>query len=103
MTVVALAMVGRTQRLRKMSTNDRLTGLFNRLYAEEYLVNEVLRTARTRGDLVVALLDVDRFKEFNDTHGHAAGDAALRALARVLQRPRCGAATWWRAMVGRRS
>ena len=85
MTVVALSIVGRTQRLRKMSTNDRLTGLFNRLYAEEYLVNEVLRTARTRSALVVALLDVDRFKEFNDTHGHAAGDAALRALATVLK------------------
>ena len=85
MTVVALSIVGRTQRLRRMSTNDRLTGLFNRLYAEEYLVNEVLRTARTRNALVVALLDVDRFKEFNDTHGHAAGDAALRTLATVLK------------------
>src|SRR5690606_3248657 len=85
MTVVALAMVGRTQRLRKMSTYDRLTGLFNRLYAEEFLNNEVLRTARTRGALVVAMLDVDRFKEFNDTHGHAAGDAALRTLSRVLR------------------
>ncbi|MBL0179410.1 MAG: GGDEF domain-containing protein [Gemmatimonadetes bacterium] len=85
MTVVALSIVGRTQRLRRMSTNDRLTGLFNRLYAEEYLVNEVLRTARTRNALVVALLDVDRFKEFNDSHGHAAGDAALRTLATVLK------------------
>lgn len=85
MTVVALSIVGRTQRLRKMSTNDRLTGLFNRLYAEEYLVNEVLRTGRTRNALGVALLDVDRFKEFNDSHGHAAGDAALRTLATVLK------------------
>jgi diguanylate cyclase (GGDEF)-like protein len=85
MTVVALAMVGRTQRLRKMSTNDRLTGLFNRLYADEFLANQVLRTARTRGNLIVALLDVDRFKQFNDTHGHAAGDAALRSLSRVLR------------------
>lgn len=85
MTVVSLVIVGRTQRLRRMSTNDQLTGLFNRLYAEEFLGNEVLRTSRTNGRLVVALLDVDHFKMFNDTNGHAAGDAALRTLARVLR------------------
>lgn len=85
MTVVSLTIVGRTQRLRRMSTNDQLTGLFNRLYAEEFLGNEVLRTARTNGRLVVAMLDVDHFKKFNDTNGHAAGDAALRTLARVLR------------------
>jgi diguanylate cyclase (GGDEF)-like protein len=45
----------------------------------------VQRTLRTRGELIVALLDVDRFKQFNDTHGHAAGDAALRTLSRVLR------------------
>ncbi len=85
MTVVSLFIVGRTQRLRRMSTNDQLTGLFNRLYAEEFLGNEVLRTARTNSRLVVAMLDVDHFKKFNDTNGHAAGDAALRTLARVLR------------------
>lgn len=85
MTVIALAIVARTQRLRRMSTADRLTGLFNRLYAEEFLANEVLRTARTRSHLVIALLDVDHFKQFNDTHGHAAGDAALRRMSEVLR------------------
>lgn len=85
MTVVALAIVGRTQRLRRMSTNDQLTGLFNRFYAEEFLANEVHRTARTNGSLVVAMLDVDHFKSFNDRHGHRAGDAALRTLSRVIR------------------
>jgi diguanylate cyclase (GGDEF)-like protein len=70
--------------LRGLSTNDRLTGLFNRAYIEEYLENEVLRTARAKGALVVAMLDVDRFKQFNDSHGHAAGDAALKQVAKVL-------------------
>jgi two-component system, cell cycle response regulator len=85
MTVVSLAVVSRAQRLRSLSTNDRLTGMFSRAYIEEYLGNEVLRTARAKGALVVAMLDVDRFKQFNDTYGHAAGDAALKQVARALQ------------------
>lgn len=85
MTATSLAIVGRSQRLRRQSTSDRLTGLFNRLYAEDFLANEVLRSARTGSKLVVALLDVDRFKEFNDTHGHAAGDVALKTLAASLR------------------
>lgn len=86
MTMVSLAVVDRVQRLRRMSTGDRLTGLFNRAYAEEFLANEVLRTARAKSSLLVAMLDVDHFKQFNDSHGHAAGDAALRCVADVLRR-----------------
>ena len=85
MTSVALAVVARAQRLRRLSTGDRLTALFNRAYVEEYLGNEVLRTARAKGALVVGMLDIDRFKNFNDTYGHAAGDAALRQVATVLR------------------
>ncbi len=85
MMVVALAIVNRTTRLRRQSTFDRLTGLFNRAYAEEYLGPELVRTARAADPLVVAMLDVDHFKRFNDTHGHAAGDAALRQLATLLR------------------
>jgi len=81
MTFVALELVRRAQRLRHLSTGDRLTGLFNRAYAEEYLTNEVLRTARNDTALVIGMLDVDHFKMFNDTHGHAAGDAALKHVA----------------------
>ncbi|MGH7592564.1 MAG: GGDEF domain-containing protein [Gemmatimonadales bacterium] len=85
MTFVALELVRRAQRLRHLSTGDRLTGLFNRAYAEEYLTSEVLRAERTRSALVIGMLDVDHFKQFNDTHGHAAGDAALRYVAESLQ------------------
>lgn len=85
MTFVALELVRRAQRLRHLSTGDRLTGLFNRAYAEEYLTNEVLRTARTDSALVIGMLDVDHFKAFNDTHGHAAGDAALKHVAAALR------------------
>ncbi len=85
MTFVALELVRRAQRLRHLSTGDRLTGLFNRAYAEEFLTNEVLRTDRSDSALVIGMLDVDHFKLFNDTHGHAAGDAALKHVASSLR------------------
>jgi two-component system cell cycle response regulator len=85
MTVIALAVVSRTTRLRRLSTFDRLTGLFNRAYVEEYLGHELGRALRELRPFVVGMLDVDHFKVFNDTHGHAAGDAALRQLATTLR------------------
>ncbi len=85
MTVIALAVVNRTTRLRRLSTFDRLTGLFNRAYVEEYLGHELARAIREQRPFVVAMLDVDHFKVFNDSHGHAAGDAALRQLAETLR------------------
>lgn len=85
MTILALAIVSRTTRLRRQSTFDRLTGLFNRAYVEEYLGPELLRTSREGAPVIVAMLDVDKFKPFNDTYGHAAGDAALRQLAELLR------------------
>lgn len=85
MTFIALELVRRAQRLRRLSTGDRLTGLFNRAYAEEYLTNEVLRTARSDSTLMIGMLDVDHFKVYNDTYGHGAGDAALKHVASVLR------------------
>ncbi len=85
MTMVSLAVVRRAQRLRRLSTGDRLTGMFNRAFVEEFLGNEVLRTERASGVLAVGMLDVDRFKNFNDTYGHAAGDEALKKVASVLR------------------
>jgi diguanylate cyclase (GGDEF)-like protein len=85
MTFVALELVRRAQRLRRLTTGDRLTGVFNRAYAEEYLTNEVLRTARAKSALVIGMLDIDDFKRLNDRHGHAAGDAALRHVAATLR------------------
>ncbi len=85
MTVMALTIVDRTIRLRRQGTFDRLTGLFNRAYAEEYLGPELARSARMGDSVVIAMLDVDKFKPFNDTHGHAAGDAALREMAKLLR------------------
>ena len=71
-------------RLREQATRDDLTGLFNRRYLEESLARELARAEREGCPLSIALMDIDRFKEINDTYGHAAGDEALRALGKLL-------------------
>jgi diguanylate cyclase (GGDEF)-like protein len=83
--VLATLIVDRTQRLRQLSTVDRLTGLLNRGYFDERIEEEASRARRYGRPLTVALIDLDKFKQFNDTYGHAAGDDALRTLANVLK------------------
>lgn len=70
--------------LREQSVRDHLTGVFNRRYMEETLERELLRAARKELSLGIMMLDVDGFKRFNDTYGHAAGDAILRKLGNFL-------------------
>jgi diguanylate cyclase (GGDEF)-like protein len=83
-TLIAATVVLRTQRLSVLSTRDPLTGLLNRGYFDDRLMAEFARSARSGQPLALAVLDVDFFKRFNDDHGHAAGDEALRVLARTL-------------------
>jgi diguanylate cyclase (GGDEF)-like protein/PAS domain S-box-containing protein len=85
--IVALAMVNLRLRetLRQQSIRDPLTGLFNRRYLEETFERELRRAERKGESLGIIMLDVDRFKTFNDTHGHEAGDALLKALGGVLK------------------
>jgi diguanylate cyclase (GGDEF)-like protein len=66
--------------LKEQSIRDHLTGLFNRRYLEESLEREVHRVLRTGEPIGVTMLDVDHFKDFNDTFGHATGDEILRTL-----------------------
>ena len=70
--------------LREQSVRDHLTGLFNRRYMEETLERELLRASRKGLSLGIMMLDVDHFKRFNDTWGHAAGDKILRELGSLL-------------------
>ncbi len=71
--------------LRELSVRDHLTGLFNRRYMEETLERELLRASRKQLSLGIIMLDVDDFKQFNDTYGHASGDKILRELGNLLR------------------
>ncbi len=64
---------------------DPLTGLFNRRYAETYLTRVAAESARTGQPFALMLLDLDRFKRVNDTHGHRVGDEVLVEIARRLR------------------
>ena len=71
--------------LERVSRTDPLTGLANRRSRDMRLADEWARALRNGGSLAVVAIDVDRFKRFNDTHGHDEGDRALKAVAEMLQ------------------
>jgi len=85
---IALALANLKLRavLHSLSVRDPLTGLFNRRYMEESLQREVHRAARNQRTVGIIMLDLDHFKQFNETFGHDAGDALLREAGSVLQR-----------------
>ena len=64
---------------------DHLTGLANRRHFERQLEREITRTLRYTRPFCLLLLDIDHFKQVNDTYGHEAGDEAIRRLAKILQ------------------
>ncbi len=66
--------------LERLAGTDPLTGVANRRHLEQALTREVSRSERTHRPLCVAYLDLDHFKQFNDAHGHTAGDALLQEL-----------------------
>ncbi len=69
-----------------LSILDPLTGLYNRRFGETRLKEEVTRAKKSDEPLLLLAIDFDRFKEINDTYGHAAGDLALKEFSRRLQR-----------------
>jgi diguanylate cyclase (GGDEF)-like protein len=71
---------------RAQADTDGLTGLSNRITSEKGLQQLAELSNRLLQPLSLALLDVDRFKSVNDTHGHAAGDAVLRSVGEYLRR-----------------
>jgi diguanylate cyclase (GGDEF)-like protein len=82
---LALANLRLRETLRGQSIRDPLTGLFNRRYMEETLDRELSRAERERRPLSLILLDIDRFKQFNDSFGHEAGDRVLASLGTLLR------------------
>ena len=82
---LALANLKLRETLRNQAIRDALTGLFNRRYLEETMERELSRNKRQGTPLGVIMLDLDHFKEYNDTYGHNFGDELLVALGQLIQ------------------
>lgn len=72
------------EKLEDLAARDGLTGLFLRRQLLEYLGQEMSRVLRRKEDLSFLMIDIDDFKKYNDTFGHAAGDIVLRSVAQIL-------------------
>jgi diguanylate cyclase (GGDEF)-like protein len=83
---LAIANVGLRERLHEQAMRDKLTGLYNRHYVQEWFGLELRRAQRHNRPVAALMLDIDHFKRFNDTFGHEAGDMVLGELAGVLGR-----------------
>jgi two-component system cell cycle response regulator len=73
------------EKVRSLSIRDSLTGLFNHRHSMEQVANEFGRVGRYEGGVSLLMVDIDHFKKINDEHGHQAGDAVLREVARILK------------------
>jgi diguanylate cyclase (GGDEF)-like protein len=88
LAAAAAVAIGRAEllgRMERIARTDELTGLANRRSWEEELPREIARGWRGGTSLCVAMLDLDRFKRYNDGHGHQAGDRLLKEAAGAWQ------------------
>lgn len=83
---VAIANLRLRDTLKNLSVRDPLTNLFNRRYMEETLEREISRAGRKGITIGIIMLDIDHFKNFNDTFGHDIGDTILAELGKFLQK-----------------
>lgn len=72
------------ERIGELVIRDELTGVYNRRYLMEALAREQSRAERLGAPFAVCLIDIDRFKSINDSHGHATGDRVLKEFARLV-------------------
>lgn len=72
-------------KLLQLAITDGLTGLYNYRYFKEQLIQEVFRARRHNTNVSIAMIDIDFFKNYNDTHGHPAGDLVLKTIADLLR------------------
>lgn len=87
MVVGSSKVLGRTlSELEYHSTHDPLTGLHNRRYFNEVLDEEISRSQRYQREFAIIMLDLDDFKDINDTYGHPCGDRVLQKVAETMQR-----------------
>ncbi len=73
------------ERLEQLAATDSLTGLFNRRYFHQALEREVARVGRREASVALILLDIDHFKNLNDTYGHPMGDVVLKKVGEILR------------------
>lgn len=71
--------------LQRLTNVDGLTGLSNRRYFEEYFETTWRQAVRERQQISLLMIDIDHFKQYNDTYGHLAGDEVLRTVAQTVQ------------------
>ena len=81
----------RFRELRSMMVKDSMTGLYNHTTTKQLMTNEIERAKRLNQSIAMASLDIDRFKNVNDTYGHAVGDKVIKSLARLLRQRLRGA------------
>lgn len=86
MSIVGFTLHRLVDTVQQHSRTDSLTGLLNRRSLDEILVRAMARSRRLQQPLSIAMLDVDHFKQFNDKHGHLAGDVLLREAANSFLR-----------------
>lgn len=85
MAAMAISGLRLRERLELQSIRDGMTGVFNRSFMEVALDRELHRSARQQKELALMMVDIDHFKQFNDTFGHEAGDLVLRLVADSLR------------------
>lgn len=82
---LAVSLKAANDRLRELAFRDDLTGLYNHRYFQEILEREVQRSIRYKHPLSLLLLDIDFFKNVNDTYGHPSGDRVLQLVSRKME------------------
>ena len=80
-----LELIMKNRVLSEVSARDSLTGLYNRWYVLEKIESELNRSLRHGSPMALLMLDIDHFKNINDTYGHTAGDRVLQVVARLLK------------------
>jgi diguanylate cyclase (GGDEF)-like protein len=78
----------------QLAMTDPLTGAYNRRYFTRHLARELKRAQRFGGDVSLLMLDIDHFKQVNDTHGHVVGDLVLRRMSRLISRSLSRTTDW---------
>ena len=84
LTATGLERVRLLEQLRSAADTDLVTGVHNHRYLQERLRQEVARSARSHSQLAILMMDLDRFKQVNDRHGHADGDGVLHNIGATI-------------------